>query len=259
MNSIFSIEMESKRHVRSISISDQAHDRVLFEGDLGSLLEVSIIECNALEMVGEYGVLRIEIDEDVLQGVLESPDRELSLSSEVGSYKNTKKERREKGMKCKKSIALLALVFTLVLIPTVSAKKAIKCTHDITLNVPDWQWEGTITFPNGETYEIIWHADTTPSFVGHPTEPGSLFPRHLEQFFEWWEIFDGEDGYAYGYDKGIFSSDTWMYVMNGWVEDATGTLAYLAGGRMHASGVAEIIDGVFYGEGINTFTAYAGS
>ena len=91
MNSIFSIEMESKRHVRSISISDQAHDRVLFEGDLGSLLEVSIIECNALEMVGEYGVLRIEIDEDVLQRVLESPDRELSLSSEVGSSINTKK------------------------------------------------------------------------------------------------------------------------------------------------------------------------
>ena len=42
-------------------------------------------------MVGEYGVLRIEIDEDVLQRVLESPDRELSLSSEVGSSINTKK------------------------------------------------------------------------------------------------------------------------------------------------------------------------
>ena len=96
MNSIFSIEMESKRHVRSISISDQAHDRVLFEGDLGRLLEISIIEHCALEMVGEYGVLRIEIDEDVLQGVLESPDRELSLSSEVGSYTNTKQIGNEK-------------------------------------------------------------------------------------------------------------------------------------------------------------------
>jgi len=88
--------MGSKKHVRSISISDQAHDRVLFEGDLGRLLEVSIIECSALEMVGENGVLRIEIDEDVLQRVLESPDRELSLSSEVGSYTSTKKPRGEK-------------------------------------------------------------------------------------------------------------------------------------------------------------------
>nr|NIO37424.1 hypothetical protein [Candidatus Bathyarchaeota archaeon] len=60
------------------------------------LLEVSIIECGALEIIGENGVLRIEIDEDVLQRVLESPDHELSLSSEVGSYTSTKKERRVK-------------------------------------------------------------------------------------------------------------------------------------------------------------------
>lgn len=96
MGGIFSVEMESKRHVRSISISDEAHDRVLFEGDLGRLLEVSIIECSALEMIGENGVLRIEIDEDVLQRVLESPDRELSLSSELGSYTSTKKGDEKK-------------------------------------------------------------------------------------------------------------------------------------------------------------------
>lgn len=83
--------MGSKNHIRNISISDQAHDRVLFDGDLGRLMEVSIIECSALEIVGENGVLRIEIDEDILQRVLESPDHELSLSSEVGSYKSTKK------------------------------------------------------------------------------------------------------------------------------------------------------------------------
>ena len=88
--------MGSKKHVRNISISNQAHDRVLFDGDLGRLLEVSIIECSALEIVGENGVLRIEIDEDVLQRVLDSPDHELSLSSEVGSYTSTKRERRVK-------------------------------------------------------------------------------------------------------------------------------------------------------------------
>ena len=90
------MEMESKKHVRSISISDEAHDRVLFEGDLGGLLEVSIIECSALEIVGEYGVLRIEIDENVLQRVLESPDRRSSLSSDVGSDRNTIKKGNEK-------------------------------------------------------------------------------------------------------------------------------------------------------------------
>jgi hypothetical protein len=55
---IFSVEMESKKHIRSISISDETYDRVIFEGDLGRLLEVSIIECCPLEMVGEHGVMR---------------------------------------------------------------------------------------------------------------------------------------------------------------------------------------------------------
>jgi hypothetical protein len=86
------VEMRSKKHVRNISISDQAHDRVLFEGDLGRLLEVSIIERSALEIVGENGVLRMEVDEDVLQRVLDSPDHELSLSSEVGSYTSTNRK-----------------------------------------------------------------------------------------------------------------------------------------------------------------------
>ncbi|MBL7080315.1 hypothetical protein ISS39_08325 [Candidatus Bathyarchaeota archaeon] len=96
MGGIFSVEMESKKHVRSISISDEAHDRVLFEGDLGRLLEVSIIESSALELVGEHGVLRIEIGEDVLQRVLESPDHKSSLSSDVGSDRSTEKKGNER-------------------------------------------------------------------------------------------------------------------------------------------------------------------
>ena len=89
MGSIFSVEMKSKKHVRNISISDQAHDRVLFDGDLGRLSEVSIIDSSSLEMVGVNGVLRIEIEEDVLQRVLKSPDRELNLSAEEGRFKDT--------------------------------------------------------------------------------------------------------------------------------------------------------------------------
>ena len=91
MGCVFSVEIGSKKHVRNISISDEAHDRVLFEGDLGALSEVSMIESCALEVVGENGVLRIELDADTLLNVLESPSRTFSLSSEVGSHKSTKK------------------------------------------------------------------------------------------------------------------------------------------------------------------------
>ena len=85
MASTILVELKSKNHVQSISISDESHDRVLFEGDLGKLLHVSIIESRALELIGENGVVRVEIDEDVLQRVLKSKARELNLVSESGS------------------------------------------------------------------------------------------------------------------------------------------------------------------------------
>jgi len=61
---VFSVEMKSKNHVRSISISNETKDRVLFEGDLGDLEEVSFIGGSMLEVRGTNGVLRIELGEE---------------------------------------------------------------------------------------------------------------------------------------------------------------------------------------------------
>ena len=80
MSCVFSVEMRSKMNVRSISISDDSHDRVLFEGDLGQLQFVSTIDGSSLELMGENGILRLEIDEDVLRKVLTSPKREFHLN-----------------------------------------------------------------------------------------------------------------------------------------------------------------------------------
>jgi len=66
----FSVEIKSKKYVKSISISDEAHDRVLFEGNLGELLELSIAEENVLEFVGVNGVLRVAITEEQLRKAL---------------------------------------------------------------------------------------------------------------------------------------------------------------------------------------------
>jgi hypothetical protein len=65
----FSIEMKSKTHVRHISMSDESHDRVLFEGYLGALKELSLIEGTVLEVKGENGVLRIDLLEEELRSV----------------------------------------------------------------------------------------------------------------------------------------------------------------------------------------------
>jgi hypothetical protein len=65
----FSVEMKSKRYVKNISISDEAHDRVLFEGNLGELLELSVVE-DVLEFIGVNGVLRVGLTEDQLRKAL---------------------------------------------------------------------------------------------------------------------------------------------------------------------------------------------
>lgn len=65
-----SVEMKSKRYVKSISISDETHDRVLFEGNIGEMLELSLLEGDVLEFVGANGVLRVAITEEQLRRTL---------------------------------------------------------------------------------------------------------------------------------------------------------------------------------------------
>ncbi len=90
MEHIFSVEMISKRYVKNISISDEAHDRVLFEGNLGRLLDLSYVEGDVLELVGVNGVLRVNLTREQLQEIIKSASR-VNPSSEVGSYTSTKK------------------------------------------------------------------------------------------------------------------------------------------------------------------------
>jgi hypothetical protein len=67
VNNAFSVEIKSKEHVKNISISDEAHDRVLFEGDLGELLDISLVEGDVFELVGVNGTFRVGLTKDQLQ------------------------------------------------------------------------------------------------------------------------------------------------------------------------------------------------
>lgn len=75
MSTSFSVEIKSKRYVKSISISDEAHERVLFEGDLGVLQELSLVEGDVLEFTGVNGILRIDVAEEQLHQVLNRKSR----------------------------------------------------------------------------------------------------------------------------------------------------------------------------------------
>jgi hypothetical protein len=67
----FSVEMDSKRYVKSISISNEAHERVLFEGDIGEILELAMVDGEVLEVKGANGTLRIDISEKELRMMLD--------------------------------------------------------------------------------------------------------------------------------------------------------------------------------------------
>ena len=70
MEHSFSVEMKSKRHVKHMSVSNESHDRVLFEGTLGRLQELSLIEGAVLEIKGAHGTLRIDLSEEELRKLL---------------------------------------------------------------------------------------------------------------------------------------------------------------------------------------------
>ena len=92
---VFNIEMKSKQYVKSISISNETHDRVLFEGNLGKLLEISLVEGDVLELIGTNGVLRINLTKEQLMESIKNASQ-VNPSSEVGSYTNTNKKQENK-------------------------------------------------------------------------------------------------------------------------------------------------------------------
>ena len=69
MEHSFSVEMKSKKYVRHMSVSNESREHVLFEGSLGELIEISMIEGAVLEVKGANGILRIDLSEDELRNV----------------------------------------------------------------------------------------------------------------------------------------------------------------------------------------------
>ena len=66
----FTVELKSKEYVKNISLSDHTHDLVLFEGNLGKLLQLSLVEGDVLELVGVNGILRVSITQTQLKKAL---------------------------------------------------------------------------------------------------------------------------------------------------------------------------------------------
>ena len=62
----FSIELKSKKHIKNITLTNKIQNRILLEGCLGKLEEITLIEGRVMELKGANGTLRLDICEDEL-------------------------------------------------------------------------------------------------------------------------------------------------------------------------------------------------
>jgi hypothetical protein len=69
-NHSFSVELKSKKYVTSVSLSDKGREGVLFEGILGELEEIGMLEDAILFINGSHGTLRVDLaKEELIRGL----------------------------------------------------------------------------------------------------------------------------------------------------------------------------------------------
>lgn len=67
MEHSFSVVMDSSKHLKHMSISQSHDDHVLFEGNLGELEKLTMIEEAVLVIQGSNGVLRVDLSQNELK------------------------------------------------------------------------------------------------------------------------------------------------------------------------------------------------
>lgn len=87
-----SIEMASKKYVKSLIVSGEVRGQVLFEADIGNLIEISSIDGKVLEVRGAHGVLRLDLTVEELEAMFSSIRSEGAFGSELGSCTNANKK-----------------------------------------------------------------------------------------------------------------------------------------------------------------------
>jgi hypothetical protein len=66
----FSVELNSKRNLKNVTLTNGSSDSVLVEGNIGELLQVTFKEGVILEIVGKSGILRLDLGEDEIQKLI---------------------------------------------------------------------------------------------------------------------------------------------------------------------------------------------
>ncbi len=63
----FSIELESKSHLKTVNLGEGYNDGVLVEGTIGKLMQAAFVEDVILEITGKKGTLRINLEKSAFR------------------------------------------------------------------------------------------------------------------------------------------------------------------------------------------------
>ena len=85
-----SVEMKRREHVKSMMFSESGYS-VLFEGNLGRILDLSMADHSVLELRGENGILRVDLSLDELEDLVSRMRSGMASGSTLGSHKSTRK------------------------------------------------------------------------------------------------------------------------------------------------------------------------
>jgi hypothetical protein len=74
----FSVELKSKRDLKNVALTNGSSDSVLLEGTIGELIKAEFADGILLEVIGNNGVLRIDLGEEEIQKTPEQNTSEVN-------------------------------------------------------------------------------------------------------------------------------------------------------------------------------------
>lgn len=87
---VFSVELKSKRHLKTATFADGTRDNVLLEGNLGELVQARFADGVVLEIVCKNGLLRVDLEEDEIKRLSLNQSREPLGDKKDGVHRSKK-------------------------------------------------------------------------------------------------------------------------------------------------------------------------
>jgi hypothetical protein len=88
--------MKQRYHVKNMVISKDNRGEVLFEANLGNILEIKMLDNRVLEVKSRNGVLRVDLFIEELAEIIKKSNLRETSGSKSGSHKSTDNRRIRK-------------------------------------------------------------------------------------------------------------------------------------------------------------------